>query len=152
MEITKSQKRLLILLGVVLLYAIYDFTSNMDTYLAVYSGKKVVTQTEEKTSSDAKPKQASVPHQTAYLEKWGRDPFYKRVVQKKSKQVKKKKRTTHFILQAISMKDNSSIAIINDKIVKLGDIISGYTLKKIEKKRVVLSDGNKTLVLKLATY
>ncbi len=152
MEITKSQKRLLILLGIVLAYAIFDFTSNMDTYLAVYAGKKVVAKTKEKASSADKPKQTSVKRQTAYLEKWGRDPFYKRVVQKKSKQVKRKKRAIHFILQAISMKDNNSIAIINDKIVKLGDIISGYTLKKIKKKRVVLSDGKKTLILKLATY
>ncbi len=152
MEITKSQKRLLILLGIVLAYAIFDFTSNMDTYLAVYGGKKVVTKAKAKSSSTSTSKQTSLKHQTTYLEKWGRDPFYKRVIPKKSKLIKKKRRTTHFVLQAISMKDNNSIAIINDKIVKIGDIISGYTLKKIDKKRVVLSDGKKTLVLKLATY
>ncbi len=151
MEITKSQKRLFILLGIVLIYAVYDFVANKDTYLAVYTGQRKAA-IEKKIQHDSnKPLKKQELTKTTYLEKWGRDPFYKQVNKRIIKKRNKKKRV-RFILQAVSMKQNSSIAIINDKIVKVNDIISGYTVKKIEKKRAILSDGNKTIILKLATF
>ena len=42
MEVTKSQKRLFIVLGIVVAYAAYDFISNKDDYDKMYGGKKEV--------------------------------------------------------------------------------------------------------------
>ncbi len=152
MELTKSQKRLLILLGFVLIYFVYDVVSNWDTYAGFYSGKKTVVR--NKNNEKDKNKTAEQPEQNRqkYLEKWGRNPFYKKVERKKTVKRSVQKRKIKLFLYAVSMKDNNSVALINDKVVKIGDIISGYTLQKIEKKQVTLSDGKNKIVLKLDTY
>jgi len=36
--------------------------------------------------------------------------------------------------------------------VKIGDMIEGYTLKKIEKKKIILSDGTRNITLTLDAY
>jgi hypothetical protein len=45
---------------------------------------------------------------------------------------------------------NNSIAIINDKFVRVGERIDGYKVVRIEEKQVFLRSGNKTLKLELA--
>jgi len=50
MQITKSQKRLFILLGLVLVYAVYDISSNFDTYSGFYSDKKTEIQNNSQTA------------------------------------------------------------------------------------------------------
>ena len=152
MEINKSQKRLFILLGLVLVYFVYDIISDWETYSGFYTGNKAVSeQKAEVKSAKAAPEQKAEINRS-YLAKWGRNPFYKKVEIKKVVQVTKKKRTIKLNLYAISIKDNNSVALINDRIVKIGDMIAGYTLKKINKKSVVLTDGAKAITLKLDTY
>ena len=152
MEITKSQKRLLILLGLVLIYFVYDVATNWDTYAGFYSGKKTVVRKKDNGKDKNKTVQTEEQNKQKYLEKWGRNPFYKKVERKKTVKRSVQKRKIKLFLYAVSMKDNNSVALINDKVVKVGDMISGYTLQKIEKKQVVLSDGKNKLVLKLDTY
>lgn len=152
MELTKSQKRLLILLGIVLIYFVYDVASNWDTYAGFYSGKKTSVQKKKNEQNKSKSAKKTEQGKQQYLEKWGRNPFYKKVERKKTAKKKVQKRKIKLFLYAISMKDNNSVALINDKVVKIGDMISGYTLQKIEKKQVTLSDGKNKIVLKLDTY
>ena len=152
MEITKSQKRLFIILGLVIIYFIYDIVSDWETYAGFYSGEKVAVQQVDNKSQIKAEQNLKKEQDKQYLEKWGRNPFYKKIEKKKAVRVVKKTKTVNFKLHAVSMKDNNSVALINDKIVKIGDMISGYTLKKINKKQVILSDGQKTITLKLDTY
>jgi len=151
MEINKSQKRLFILLGLVLIYFVYDIISDWETYSGFYTGKKTVAEQKEEVKIEKVAPELAVEQNRTYLEKWGRNPFYKKVEVKKEARVTKKKRTIRLHLYAISIKDNNSVALINDRIVKIGDMIAGYTLKKINKKSVVLMDGAKALTLKLDT-
>lgn len=153
MEINKSQKRLFILLGLVLIYFVYDIISDWDTYAGFYTGKKTVTvQKAEEKKAENMPEE-EVEQDRPYLAKWGRNPFYQKVQVKKAAVVtRKKKRSVRLNLYAISIKDNNSVALINDRIVKIGDMIGGYTLKKINKKSVLLTDGAKAITLKLDTY
>ena len=152
MQITKSQKRLFILLGLVLIYAVYDIISNFDTYTGFYSESedKVAVQGDEAKADSAKI--IVEVERKEYLNKWGRNPFYKKVEKKRVAKVVKHKRKVNLNLYAISMKDNNSVALINDKMVKIGDMIEGFTLQQIAKKKVTLSDGSRTITLTLDTY
>jgi len=151
MEITKSQKRLLILLGIVLIYAAYDFISNKDTYMGFYGKSKKTVVAKKKNAQKAVKKENTALAGTSYLEHWSHDPFYKKIKSQK-KSVAKKLRKINFHLFAVSIKANESVALINDKMVKEGDMISGYTVTNIGKKKVTLTKGKKTVVLNLVTY
>ncbi len=152
-QITKSQKILFAVLGVVLAYAIFDFVSNKDTYLSFYSGKQVVSQGQGTTTEqNAEEMNREDPLQTSLFSQWGNDPFLRErkvKVRKKVRRKKKKVRPT-FKLKAISYRTDEAVALINDRVVKAGDIIEGYQVLKVGKKTVVLWDGKERLVLKLA--
>ena len=149
MEITKSQKRLFILLGILICYLIYDVIANWETYSKFYSGEK------------AKPVQAAVKKDSTkivseqkevdYLADWGKDPFYM-VITSGPKRNVKRTYTPKLDLYAISYKGDQSAALINDNFLKVGDMVAGYKLKKIEKNQVTLSDGKRTIRLKLVNY
>ncbi len=152
MELTKSQKRLLIFLSLVLIYFVYDIITDWDTYAGFYGGKKKTVQTQKKKNKNLPEKASVKTREQSYLAGWGRNPFYEKPTPKKVVSKKTKKKRINLHLYAVSMKDNNSVALINDRVVKIGDMISGFTLEKIEKKQVRLSDGKKTVVLKLDTY
>jgi len=60
-------------------------------------------------------------------------------------------RTTSLKLKGVIVGGNNSIAIINDKFVRIGERIDGYKVVRIEEKQVFLRSGNKTLKLELAS-
>ncbi|GEM_PF-2350796 len=154
MQVTKSQKRLLIVLGIVVAYGIFDISTNLDKYKQVYSGhsktRVAKSKSNKKTASSTKNARGE---NVDYLANWGRDPFYlkeQKIVRKRKGRVKH--RTLRLHLLAISRKGNNSIALINDKIVKEGDIISGYQVLRIGGNKVYLSNGRKRITLQLKTY
>ncbi|HGY55830.1 MAG TPA: hypothetical protein ENK44_09020 [Caldithrix abyssi] len=150
MAINKSQKRLLILLGVVLAFAIFDFINNTDTYTSFYSSsqkkKKQAAATENVQKSFSKPLTRK-----SYVSEWGRDPFFKKVTTQVKKK-RKKSRTAEQVLflQAISYDGLNSVALINNNVCKTGDIIAGYRIVHISQQSVTVSDGKKQTTLKLA--
>lgn len=56
---------------------------------------------------------------------------------------------THYVLTAVLISGNSKLAIINNKIVKVGDSLGQGKVKSIESNRVVLEESNRKLVLHL---
>lgn len=71
---------------------------------------------------------------------WGRDPF--RVSSDTAG------RLVELELKGISFsQDKKGFAFINDQIVTAGDVLSGYTVSRIEKDRVVLARGAQTFIL-----
>ncbi len=60
-------------------------------------------------------------------------------------------RVTSLKLRGVIVGGRNPTAIINDKFVRLGERIDGYTVLRIEKKEVVLKSGNRTINLKLAS-
>lgn len=150
MEITKSQKRLFIFLGIVLAYGVFDFFSNMDTYMSFYTAKEeepILTVTQEDSS-----KNVLEEKEVEYLADWGQDPFHISMVVAKAGVKAKNKYIPKLKLYAISYKGAESAALINDKFLKVGGMIAGYHLIHIKKNEVTLSDGKKTLKLKLVKY
>ena len=147
-QLTKSQKILFIVLAIVLAYAIFDFVSHKDTYINFYSGNEQESTTPVQNMQTAAQKQAD-QLQANLFSQWGSDPFVRKVVVKSRKKHKKRRVRPHFKLKAISYRTDGSVALINDRIVKSGDVISGYKVVKIEQKKVVLWDGKHRIVLNL---
>jgi hypothetical protein len=54
-------------------------------------------------------------------------------------------------LRGVIVGGNNSIAIINDKFVRIGEQIDGYKVVRIAAKEVLLKSGNKTIRLRLAS-
>ncbi len=150
MEITKSQKRLFILLGILIVYLIYDLITNMESYTKFYSGDKA--KPAEVAAKKDSTKEVENQREIDYLAEWGKDPFYLSFTAGPKKRSIKKDYTPSLQLYAISYKGDQSAALINDKFLKVGAIVEGFVLQKIEKNQVTLSDGKKTIKLKLVNY
>jgi len=148
-EINKSQKRLFIILGIVILYLVYDVISNFDSYTSFYGEKKsapVITAV-KKDSIVTAVKEKEID----YLADWGKDPFYMVITSGPKRNVKRNYKPK-LQLYAISYKGDQSAALINDNFLKVGALVEGYRLQKIEKNQVTLSDGKNTIKLKLVNY
>lgn len=146
-QLTKSQKRLFFILALIIAYGVFDVVSNWDSYSGFYSGKhkkKTKNQVIDKKSLNPTPRVEA----SEYEKGWKSDPFYVRV---KMRTVKKRSapRQVYLKLDAISFANENSVAMINNKILKAGDSVSGYRLTKIEPKRVVLQKGGSIRVLRL---
>jgi hypothetical protein len=146
-SMTKSQKRLIVVLLLVLAFAAFDFIKNSDEYFSFYSGEKT---TERKTSGDTKIVRANVQGQgkkeQAYLQNWGRDPFFDKSLVKTYVRVK---REVPLILTAISYQGENSMVMINNKILTLGDQIEGFQVASIDETQVLLRKGDQTKILRL---
>ncbi len=147
-QLTKSQKILFIILGIVLAYAIFDFISHKDTYVNFYSGREQESSAPAKNPETVAQKQAD-QLQASLFSKWGSDPFLHEIKIEAKKKRRKKIYRPHFKLKAISYRTDGSVALINDRIVKNGDVINGFRVVKIDEKRVVLWNGKRRIVLKL---
>lgn len=74
---------------------------------------------------------------------WGTDPFYH--IAKPDEY-----RGIRLIIKGISIgKDGKGYAFINNEIVSVGDVISGYTVKKVQKKQVLLQREEEIFYLAL---
>lgn len=154
--ITKSQKRLFILLGLVAAYAVYDLTT----------GKKETT-TDKKKSSDVQT--AGIADSTidviesvmrprplaASFGSWKRDPFRgqvstgSRVNFEKVMESLLIPKMANFNLTAISRRGDASFALINDQVLGVGDQINGFRVIEIRSDKVVLQKNNFTFNVSL---
>jgi hypothetical protein len=78
-----------------------------------------------------------------------RDPFLSSKNPDKMKKVTKKKPQIDLKLSGVLWDDQIPTAIINSKVVKIGDLIQGKTVVDIEKDQVLLMEEGQIYVLKL---
>ncbi len=72
---------------------------------------------------------------------WGRDPFFFT----KTKKIYKGRK---LLLKGISLgKDGRGYAFVNDEIVTVGDVVSGYKVMEIKKDKILLKKGSDTFYL-----
>jgi type II secretory pathway component PulC len=147
MKVTKSQKRLLIILSLTIAYAVYDFIINMDQYSKYYFTEKKTPSTliVPKSAENLATKKLPIGQQYS----WKRDPFM-RIGQTEPE---KKDRVTQpdikLVLKAITKDANKSFVMINDLILKEGETVAGYRIDKIYNDKVQLIKNNKTTFLYL---
>jgi len=148
MEVNKSQKRLLIILLLVVAYAAYDFLMNKNDYESMYGSNK-----KSKSKVSSKKVQLKSQQKTIQLTdldlKWKRDPFYrddliKKVIQRKRRIAPK---LPSLKLQAITFSEENSFVMINDLILSEGEAVLGYVVEKIERSRVKLVKNGKATYL-----
>ncbi len=143
-NLTKSQKRLLIVLAIVLAFAGFDIISNWDSYKGFYRSEpgKIVKKIQQTDSPGKTPVK-----KTAFYEKnWKNDPFYVYVQQKNTKKVYRR-RKKGLTVQAISYDEKNPVAMINYQIVSVGEWVNGYRVVKIEPNRVIVAKKGKQKIL-----
>lgn len=145
-SLTKSQKRLLIIMAVVLVFAVFDFIVNSDDYLSFFSKHKTSTKSKAtKTKLAQNNINIKAEQSEKYFHEWGRDPFY----DKNFAVPVKIRREISLTLKAISYEGKNSVVMINDKVLMLGDVIEGYQLIKIDPTQVFLRKGETSKILYL---
>jgi hypothetical protein len=82
--------------------------------------------------------------------RWGRDPF----VLPDQGRVKKEKEghQDEFRLSAIIYREGNGVAIINDKIVRTGDVLGGMRVGDIHQDRVILNGTSGEKVLRVDQF
>ena len=149
MEVTKSQKRLFIVLGIVVAYAAYDFVSNKEDYDKMYAGKKeVVVKTNPNDKLLIKAVQQTRQINDIDMD-FKRDPFFRDDIDKKIIKYKRhsKPKASALKLQAITYSGDNSFVMINDLILTKGEMVEGYIIEQIEKTRVRLTKNGKSIYL-----
>lgn len=86
-----------------------------------------------------------MPKQQEEKLEWGRDPFSGKVYYSGTVSGD----TGELSLNGIIWDEKSPVAMINDRIVKVGDRVGVNTIIDIKKDRVILSNGIKTFELRL---
>jgi len=147
-KIDKRQRFLMILLIIVLLGAAIDFTINTDDYLRFYGSKKETVRQNSNTTTKLDTINTKEKKLSQY-NRWGRDPFHDLSI--RTTRIYKAPQTDEvsLYLSAISVADGGSVAMINSKIVTVGDDIEGYIVKKIEPKQVFLEKNGQIKTVQL---
>jgi hypothetical protein len=149
MEIDKRQKRMLIVLGVVLAYAVFELITNSEQYFGYYMGSdKAEVQAASTNQVAVQTQTPKRPGVNEYDKDWGEDPFYIKV-EKKRRSGRKVRPTVRLNLSAISFGGGQPVAMINDEILSVNDVIAGYKVQAIEPKRVILVKGSDRRILTL---
>lgn len=149
MKITKSQKRLFIILGLVLCYAVIDVFINLDQYKSLYVSSDNTSNQSSNPLIKSKPNQNIEVKTNSRIIKlsWKRDPFKSDKPITYRKKLEKPEKAQELILQAITYSVNNSFVIINDRILQVGDKIGLYRVKKIYKDKVKLTKYGQSIFL-----
>ncbi len=146
MKLTKSQKRLFVILGIVIAYAVFDFVSNREQYNKVY-----LSETKPKTSLIIPPSEVKRTTIKAVSNKyhfaWKRDPFIRPGRKEPVKKERMVKREVRLKLNAITYAADNSFVMINDIILMEGETIAGYRVEQIYKDKVKLTKQGATIYL-----
>lgn len=143
MKLQKNQKRMIVILGIVISYAIFDIITNWEKYNKYYFSSDEIKPTL------VTPKTVKKLPDRGFTEvqklTWKRDPFTE-INQKEPVRIKKTVHMdTKLELKAITNDAQSAFVMINDAILMEGETIAGYQVDKIYKNKVKLSkQGNAT--------
>jgi len=145
MILTKSQKRLFIVLAIILSYAVTDFFINKEHYIRFYFTENGKTGEPGTPLVNEKTQIVNSPETKIRLE-WKRNPF-REIGKNPAAKIKKPSAGPKLVLQAITCSDKNSFVMINDLILKEGEFIAGYQISKIFPNRVRLTENGKSLYL-----
>lgn len=154
-NMTRGQKRSLILLLLVLAYGVFDFITNREDYLAFYAGEKTALdmaldslKQEGETPVDSTTTEEAPVATVVYTGGWGKDPFALPARPSRARKAPPaQKRQFRLRLRGVSISQTRSVALINNAVVKEGEYIGPYRVVKIYPDRVVLTNGRERRVL-----
>jgi len=157
-------RRQIILIGALVIMLIYYFVdsgifSSKEVLKAVKPNVSETEATKEVDNIDVYTRLSSVA-EISWSGDWTNDPFfYATTSTSKNAQDKglinkifgsaEEALSSNFSLTGISWLGNSGFALINESVVKEGDVIGGYTVDRIAFNYVILKQGMKTIRLSL---
>ena len=143
-----NKKKLIIVAGVIVAGSILclSLRSNVEN-------KSLGTKNISVSRPEEKPVVTNIPEKLPYLEA-GRDPFASPLKPSEELQILERSlievnEDIGMTLTGIVLRGERLSAVVNRKIVRIGDIIEGKKIIVIEKDHVVLSDGKKKYLLYL---
>jgi hypothetical protein len=155
MALKKSEKRLLVILGVAVLVFLFDrfVLSKGDKEsedIKKTPPKKVVSTVVPNTESSETTSQLSSRTQLKHFEEWGKDPFsinrFKSPSEVSSSSGQKVAKSS-VKLKGIFWKEGETFVLINDFILGEGEENKGLRVEKINGTEVLCSRGNRTFKL-----
>ena len=150
----KNEKRMLVIIGVIVIAFVvmdpyYLWKTKPEPELTEKQKKrkeqkeKLVADKETVTPKKTITEQTRfIPRDPIPLKGWGRDPFVQARPDLDEGSILDKLR-----LSAISVQGDSRMALINSKLVRVGDVINGLKVNSIETDWVILTSGNRTYKL-----
>lgn len=156
MTLKKSEKRLLVILGIVVAVFLVDqfFLGSGDEDDAVPSpnlaqqNTQVVQSIVSQTGSGQGSVQQSGIISKKYFESWGRDPFSSRqVVAVQARAAQKKAQQSLPELRGFFWKKGRAYVLIDEIILTEGEEKDGLRVERIRDKEVLCSQGNRTFTL-----
>ncbi len=156
-NLSKKEKRLLIVLGVVVVYALFDFVSNFDDYRKAYTGAAEAAAANEPPADTVMVDSSNTAVGTPLPYKpgvWKRDPFQgpRRSGNPGSVvhvRLSESQPPSPFRLKAVSIGKGGAIALINDRFVREGETLHGFRVVSIAPGRVILNRGNRYVTLEM---
>jgi hypothetical protein len=155
--ISKSQKRLFILLAIIASYAVYDLATAKPRpakSVAETAAQATGAQTEAVSAIVAAIAQPAV-QMSLLVSDWRRDPFRKQAEKMTAYNLNKVVETLlvpklgNLHLTAISKSGNKSYALINDQILTQGEVMNGYKIVDIQATQVILKKNDFSFTLTL---
>lgn len=155
MALKKSEKRLLIILGIAVLIFIFDrfvLSKGDKESEAIKKSppKKVVSTVIPSTKSSVTTPRLSSKTQLKRFEEWGKDPFSVNRFQTTAEvnaSYEKKVAKTSEKLKGIFWREGKAFVLINDSIIGEGEENKGLKVEKINGTEVLCSRGNRTFKL-----
>lgn len=156
MTVSKSQKRLLVVLAIVAAYAMYDLTTpsskshKIESRPTEHPGSEVVG-----TTAGGSTESTQTIQETAIPAMWRRDPFRRFSDISAATMVGQALQTillpklAGLHVTAISRDGEEAYALINDDILSVGESIQGYRVVEIRAAEVVLKKNDATFTLTL---
>ncbi|MFC1475285.1 type II secretion system protein N [Candidatus Zixiibacteriota bacterium] len=144
MNETSRKKIIFSFFIVATVWALYNFLPKEDKQIQTTSPVEL----KQILHSDQIPQTNIIDIENESERKWGRDPFkYQRNAQVASENVKTKNRL--WKLSGIIHNNQSPVAIINKKTVKIGDKIDGAKVLHIDKKVVIIDYNGSKITLRV---
>ncbi len=161
MALKKSEKRLLIILGVVVIgFLIYQFVlSGGKENNVIQQNVQNVAPTQVKSNTllagvvSPNPVEANIELPMEYFESWGRDPFFlidnKPVPATSSNNgsVTTKESKPKPVLKGIFWKSNKPYVLLDDLILSEGEEAEGIKVEKVNGSEVLCSQGSQSFTL-----
>jgi len=154
----KSEKRLLIILGIAVVSFLFNrfVLSKGQENNVIQQNVQNITQTQVKSNTlladvvSPNPVGANIELPMEYFESWGRDPFFlndTRLVASGSSPVSKKESKPKPVLKGIFWKANKPYVLLDDHILSEGEEVEGTRVEKINGSEVLCSQGSQSFTL-----
>ncbi len=156
MTLKKSEKRLLVILGIVVAVFLVDqvFLSSGDEDDAAPSpgltdnNTKIVQSIVLQTNGGQGVVQQGSMIPKKYFDSWGRDPFASRQITAMATRASQKKAEKALpVLRGFFWKKGRAYVLIDEEILTEGEEKNGLRVERIREKEVLCSQGNRTFTL-----